>query len=231
MDKIVYCDESAHLENDNISHMCIGALTIKEEDKKELLNKIKKLKEKHDIGRNTEVKWSKVSNNKVNFYLELIDLFFDEPINYRCIIVDKRKMNHIKFEQTHEEFYYKIYYELLEKLINNKDNIKIYLDIKDTKSSKRVQTLYECLSNNIKDFKKEKIKRLQVMNSKESVFIQLVDILTGATNHANRSDLPTRNNAKQKIIQRIKEKNGYDMQHTTKLREKKLNLFFINLDE
>ena len=45
---------------------------------KKFLKKLEKIKIKHNIGKNSEIKWSRISMNKINFYKEIIDYFFKD---------------------------------------------------------------------------------------------------------------------------------------------------------
>lgn len=228
----IYCDESCHLENDHQKIMVLGAIRCDKGYKKKIFNDIRNIKEKHNIDRFCELKWTKVSPQKIDMYCELIKYFFDnEHLSFRAVIVDKTKLKHSKFKQTHDEFYYKVYYQLLSRIIvPNKENY-IYLDIKDTKSATKVKKLREILANDIYDFNMNSLKNVQNINSKESEILQLVDILIGAISFLNRGENEKDNfsKAKMKLIELIIDKSGYNLKKTTFLSEDKFNLFFMEL--
>ena len=106
---------------------------------KKFLKKLEEIKIKHNIGKNSEIKWSRISMNKINFYKEIIDYFFkDEYLSFRGLVVrNKNLLNHEEYNQTHDEWYYKMYFQLLSRIINNTMKNEIYLDIKDTKGISR----------------------------------------------------------------------------------------------
>ncbi len=70
--------------------------------------RIRELKVKHGLKPNLEIKWNKVSNSKFDFYKDVVDLFFDvSELGYRAIIIpDKSSLDHAKYDQTFDEFYY-----------------------------------------------------------------------------------------------------------------------------
>lgn len=221
----VYCDESNHLESDGVSPMVLGAIFGTAEEIKIANKRIREIKEKHGIGAHTEIKWTKVSPNKLGFYTDLIDYFFDDDdLHFRAVIVNKNELNHEVFNQTHDDFYYKIYFELLKRILSPRDRYNVYIDIKDTRGSKKVVRLRDVLSNNMYDFDGNIVQKIQQVHSHEIDVLQLSDILIGALQFLNRQDV--RSEAKQKIIDRIKERSGYDLYKSTLLREEKMNIFY-----
>jgi hypothetical protein len=221
----VYCDETNHLESDGISPMVLGAVFGLVDDIREANKRIREIKEKNNISPHTEIKWTKVSPNKIQFYLDLIDYFFDnDDLHFRAVVVNKADLDHEQFNQSHDEFYYKIYFELLKRILDPRHHYHVYLDIKDTQGSKKVQKLRDVLSNNMYDFDGGIVQRIQQVHSHEIDVLQLSDILIGALQFLNRSDVTSV--AKQKIIDRIKERSGYDLSRSTLLREEKMNLFY-----
>ena len=71
----IYCDESCHVPHDNSDIMVIGGISCPKE-KATLINRtIMSIKEKNRIYKYAEIKWTKVSNSKYNFYKDLVDLF------------------------------------------------------------------------------------------------------------------------------------------------------------
>lgn len=64
--------------------MVLGAMTCQESDKRKVYQDIRELKIQHGISSWREVKWTKVSLSKIDFYLDLINYFFKQPsITYR----------------------------------------------------------------------------------------------------------------------------------------------------
>jgi hypothetical protein len=220
----LYCDESCHLERDGQSAMVLGALSCPEERRKSISARVKALKSRHGIGSGVETKWVKVSPAKIGFYLELIDLFFDiDALTFRAVIVpDKTVLRHDHFSQTHDEFYYKMWYLTLTQLLSRRHQYQIYLDKKDTRSEARARKLCEVLSNSRLDFRGEIIRRVQHVHSHEVPLFQIADVLIGATSYANRGLASSE--AKQAVVERIRHHSHLRLTQTTLLKEEKLNL-------
>lgn len=221
----IYCDESCHLEKDNSTVMGLGAIWFPAAKKDEIFLRIKEIKKKHGFNPWFEIKWNKVSIQKVEFYIDVINYFFDDDdLHFRSLIVpDKTKLNHEAFKQTHDDFYYKMYFDMLKIILNPQYSHNIYLDIKDTKSQKKVDNLQDYLRNSKYDYDQVIIKKIQQIRSHEVQALQLVDLLLGAIVYLNRG-LQT-SVAKQQLINRIKERSKYSLTNTTLPTESKMNLF------
>ena len=225
----VYCDESCHLENDGINSMVIGAIWCSQEKLKEVNQRIKNIKMRNGISPTTEMKWTKISPSKAQAYKDLIDYFFDDDaLHFRAVIIpDKSKLNHKAFNQTHDDWYYKMFFDMLKVILSPEDRYEIYIDIKDTHSHQKALKLREVCCNSMYDFSQSVIKRLQPVRSEEIQIMQLVDIMIGAVGYENRvfpSDF-AKSQAKIDIIDLIKKRSGYSLSRTTLLREEKCNLF------
>lgn len=226
-----YCDESCHLENDNSLDgknrkiMVLAGVQIPQDKRFEIFTRIKEIKEKHWISKHQEVKWTKVSKSKKDFYLELVDYFFDDDdIVFRGLVVtDKDTLDHSTFNQTHNEWYYKMYWQLLS-IIDPAYSHNFYIDIKDTNGGDKIEKLNNVLSNSMFDFNHKIIKRVQLIRSHEVEIMQLTDILAGALAYINRG-LET-SDAKVEIIKRIEERSKYSLRKSTLRWERKFNLFF-----
>lgn len=221
----VYCDESCHLENDKINTMVLGAMWCPKEKKSEIFTRIREIKEEHGLPKNFEIKWNKVSITKVDFYRNLLDYFFDDDdISFRALVVpDKRQLNHELYNQTHDEFYYKMYFDLLKVILSPDDFYNIYIDIKDTRSESKVQKLSKVLRNSRYDYEAKIIRKVQQVASHEVELLQLADLFVGAVGYVNRG--LSSSEAKLQLIKRIQERSGYSLMQTTLLRENKTNIF------
>ena len=232
MEYNIYCDESCHLEHDNQRYMILGGIICPKKLRNKVKNDISEIKSKYNIKKNAEIKWNKVSPSKINYYKELINYFFEnDELRFRALIIDKTQLNHGEFNQTHDDWYYKMYYQLLLNLVEPKQENYIYLDIKDTKSAKKVEGLKKYLSFKLMDYEFEIIKNIQSMNSQESTIMQLADLLIGAIGYRNRKiyDNDNYSVAKRDLMMYIVDKSGYSLTKSTFLSEKKFNLFCINL--
>jgi len=221
----VYCDESCYMEFDQCPIMTIGGIWCAKSKIKEITSRINDIKQKHNIKKHIEFKWTQVSKSKKEFYLDVINYFFDNnDINFRCLIADKTNLNHEEFNQTHDDWYYKMYFQMLQNILNNSNSYNIYIDIKEKKRGGiKARFLRECLSNKNYDFNHTLIKQLQIIDSKDSVILQLSDLLTGAIGYHNRK--LTTNQTKLAIIDLIKKRSGFSLEKSTFSSEKKFNLF------
>ena len=222
----VYCDESCHLENDHQPVMLLGAIWCPQEKVTQLSVEIQDMKARHNA--NGELKWTKVSRARLDFYLEIVDWFLDElPLHFRGLVVmDKERLNHAKFnEGSHDNFYYKMYFSLLSKILSPDQRYNIYLDIKDTRSRRKLRKLREVLCNDRYDFTSQMIGQLQNMRSHESHLLQLCDFLLGAVSYRHRQ--LDGNPAKVDIIRHLEDRLGRNLLQSTSLREEKFNLFLF----
>ena len=221
----IYCDESCHLEHDRQSAMVLGAVWCPESQRASVARAIRELKTTHRLASSFEVKWTKVSPAKLDFYLALIDLFFSDPrLHFRGIVIpDKSKLDHSAFDQSHDDFYYKMYFQLLKVIFESGNRYRIYLDIKDTRSQQKVTKLHDYLANAQYDFNKEMVEWIQQVHSHEIEQLQLADVLIGALGYLHRG-LQT-SPAKQALIERIKAKSGFSLCRSTLPSEKKFNVF------
>lgn len=221
----VYCDESCHLENDHQPVMVLGAVWCPLDKVQEIALHLRELKQEHGLNNNFEIKWSKVSPAKVNFYKDIVDYFFSDcNLHFRALIVgDKSQLKHEIYRQTHDDWYYKMYFSLLKAIFEPKSHYRVYLDIKDTKSGKKVSKLHDTLSNNFLDFSRQIIERIQTVRSHEVELLQLTDLLIGTVSYANRS--LSDSCAKQALVQCMRDRSGYCLTKTTLYRENKVNLF------
>ena len=226
----IYCDESCHLENDHQSIMAFGAVWCPQEKVREATERLREIKERHQLPRDFEIKWGKVSPQKLVFYKDVLDYFFDDDdLHFRAVIVpDKSLLNHSAYEQDHDAFYYKMYFQLLSQLLRPDAVFYIYLDIKDTRSASKVAHLKTVLSNSHLDFQPDIIERIQNVRSDEVGLVQLADLLTGAVGYVNRGlDAETRTEAspaKRALVHRMRERSGKKLTASTLLRETKINI-------
>jgi hypothetical protein len=124
-----------------------------------------------------------------------------------------------------------MYFDMLKVILFPHSHYRIYMDFKDSRTQSKVehiQKLHEVLSNNMYDFRREVIERVQAVNSKEVEQLQLADLLIGGVAYVNRN-LRT-SDAKLAFVQRMQERSGYHLTGKTLYREDKLNLFLWQPD-
>ena len=221
----IYCDESCHLENDRINVMTLGGVWCVKDKISEINREIRGIKAKYGINRFAEIKWAKVSPSKKRMYLEMTDYFFDNPdLHFRVLVIpDKNKLDHSAFDQTHDDFYYKMYYYLLREIWSKDYSYNIYLDIKDTHGGDKEKKLQDVLCSYHYDYAHNTIRRVQQVRSHEVELLQIADFLMGAVTYANRG--LESSSTKLEIINKIREKSGFTLLKSTYPSEKKFNVF------
>ncbi len=215
-----YCDESCHLENDNLPFMIISYVSCSYNQVKLHSANIRAIKMKHFI--KGEVKWSSLSKSRYPFYSELIEYFFATDLQFRAIVIDKSKLKHEEFNQSHNDFYDKMYFQLVSKKIFPEHNYNIYLDIKDTQSYKKAASLKAFLNHNFIS-----VRNLHTIQSHESELMQLTDVIMGAIGYYLRGHNAVI--AKNRIIEKIQSHSKSSLMHSTPKDSSKFNLFFIDL--
>lgn len=231
MEYNIYCDESCHLEHDGIPVMAIGGVWCDVSKKDEIFTRLRQFKTEHGLKSTNELKWNAVSPSKLNYYKDVMNYFFDNSdLHFRVIIVpNKSDLRHEEFYQTHDDFYYKMYFDMLKAIISPTNIYNIFLDIKDTRGGKKTKKLREVLSNNMLDFDRRCIEKVQQVKSHEVELIELADFLIGCVNYANRLERDhaheLKSYSKRELVKLMRCRSKYQLTRTTLLRENKVNVF------
>ena len=221
----IYCDESCHLENDHHSAMALGAISCPRSARKRIGRAIKALKIRHGISPSREIKWTQISPSTKSFYKDLLSFFFDEEsLGFRGVVVpDKAALDHGRFGQTHEDFYYKMWWLLLTRMIDDQHVFRIFVDIKDTHSHTKLTKVHEVLCNAHYDFNNQRIESIEAVRSHDVLLVQLADVFTGALSHHFRGLEASA--AKQEIIDFVRAKTELALDRSTPPGATKFNLF------
>lgn len=221
----VYCDESCHIQHDHQQIMVLGAVWCPAARASALAQDIRAIKIQHGLAADFEIKWTKVSPGALPFYLDVINDFFDEPdLHFRALVApDKSRLRHEDFNQTHDDWYYKMYFDMLKIILHPDARYRIFLDIKDTWGGRKVKRLHQVLCNSIYDFSRDIVKTMQIIRSEETELLQLADLFIGAVAYANRR--LTSSAAKVTLVEHIRSRSGYHLTRSTLFREEKVNIF------
>lgn len=220
----IYCDESTHLIHDRHPYMLLGYVSIAYPQIRIAKEAIKNIKNKYNY--KDEFKWTSIHQATYKVYAELVDWFFMSDLEFRAVVVDKSQIDESRQDYTFNDFYYKMYFQLLHTKVDFQNTYNVYMDIKDTCSSEKLSTLKRIMDYN------SSIGNLQFIRSHESVFIQLADVLMGAINYnlrKKKGDVEGRVDAKLKLIEKIQKHSNISLNCSTPLYRKKFNLFFISL--
>jgi len=225
----VYCDESRpdllSSEHPNAKFMVIGGLWLPSDSRQALKDEIHSLRNRHKIG--GEFKWQKISPSRIAFYEDLMEWFYSkgEQLRFRCIAVEKQKLNLVKYHNNDQELgFYKFYYQLLHHWIFDFNEYAIFCDFKSNRARDRLKVLQRCLdlSNLSSD-----VKSVQAIPSEKSVLIQLTDVLTGAASASLNNTLAA-GRSKDRVVARLESLLGRRISHTFRS-ERKFNVFVIDL--
>lgn len=219
----LYCDESTHLPNDGRPYMIYGYVSVASNQIKIIRARLKAIKAKYNYA--GEWKWTGIHTKTGQMYRDLVEYFFSVPeLNFRAVIVDKSQINESRVDYTYNDFYFKMYFQLLHHKTDMSAIHNVYFDIKDTCSQQKLHKLKDILKYNTS------IGNFQFIRSHESVFLQLADVLMGAINYNLRvlkGDIDGTVIAKREIVDYIS--SHVDITCTSSLSSEKMNLFFISL--
>lgn len=220
----IYCDESTHLIHDHHPYMLYGYVSIAYNQIKIAREQIKEIKQKYNY--TDELKWTNVHDATYLMYKELIEYFFMTDMNFRAVIVNKADIDETRQDYTFNDFYFRMYYQLLHNKIDLENSYNIYFDIKDTCSGRKLSELKKMLAWN------SSIRNFQFIKSYESLFMQFSDVLMGAINYNLRikaGDVAGKVIAKRKLVEHISSHANISLEQSTSRFAKKFNLFFISL--
>jgi hypothetical protein len=224
----VYCDEAFPdlftSETPRGTYLMIGALWLPADLREEAKAKVAALRAQHRVF--GEIKWRKISPSRQAFYEDLIDLFFGfgSDMRFRCIAVDRNRMNLDLHANDAELGFYKFYYQLLHHWILDRNEYSVFCDLKSSRSPTRLSELRKVLGNaNLS----ATVTAVQPLPSRQVVLIQMCDVLLGAaSSRLNPGGLESP--AKRAIVERIEARLGRKLGPTPKT-EEKFNIFKIRL--
>lgn len=220
----LYCDESTHLIHDGHPYMLLSYISIAYPQIRLAKEEIKAIKRKFNY--TEELKWTNVHSATYKVYAELVDWFFMNDLEFRTVVVDKSQIDEQRADYSFNDFYFRMYFQLLHTKVDFQNRYNVFLDIKDTCSGEKLEKLKKIMSYN------SSIGTLQFIPSRESVFIQLADVLMGAINYnlrIQKGEVKGNVIAKLKLIEKIKRHSNISLNTTTPLSRNKFNLFFITL--
>lgn len=221
----IYCDESTHLPNDRRPYMIYSYVSVASNQIKMIREQLKSIKDKY--GFNEEWKWTGIHDRTYQMYRELVEYFFSvSGLNFRAVVVEKSQIDESRADYTFNDFYFRMYFQLLHHKTDMSAKHNIYFDIKDTCSQQKLHKLKDILKYNTS------IGNFQFIRSHESLFLQLADVLMGAINYNLRiryGDIEGKVLAKRRIVEYIEAHANISLTHTSPLSAQKMNLFYISL--
>lgn len=222
----LFLDESCHLENDKSPVMCIGYTKIPHMAYGGLKSCFIEVKRKHHAFE--ELKWNKFSKSRLPFYKDVVDFFFDNPIDFRCILVKyKERLNHEDFNSgDHNNFYYKMIFYLL-KPNTQEGEYRVFLDIMNTRGKQRLVKINEVFDNFYHGH--SPFTHFQHLHSHDNEFFQITDLFIGAIAYKCRllhsNPDVQKNEHKMEFIEYLEKKAGFNLHAGISPWETKFNIF------
>lgn len=228
----IYCDESRQdLFNnkdairENNKFICIGGIWVNKDIRNQLKEDIKKLQKKYNTF--GEIKWKNVCNTRFDFYKAIIELFFsyDNALRFRCLVVDASKVDLDTYHDSDAELgFYKFYYQLVNCWVSYPNEYAIFTDFKRNRANDRLIVLKRVLNNS----RGNVVRSIQAINSKESLILQLEDVLMGAVGYKFNFVDNGASKPKTDLIKYFEQRNGNAI-GATSLSAQKVNIFEISL--
>jgi len=187
----IFCDESRQSQD---RFMVLGGLIIPAEGVEVFNDTMEQYRKQTNMM--AELKWSKVSDQKLAEYKTFIEYFFalnnTGRLQFHCMIVDNHQINHRKYNESNPELgFYKFYYQLLLHAFGRRyckadsdARFIIYLDNRTTKY--KLSTLKVILNRGIAKkygVEKEPFRNIEPQDSKMSNQLQVGDLLIGAVGY------------------------------------------------
>ena len=184
MDMIdVYGDESC---TSGHRYLVLGALAIERPLVAGVVDRLKAVRDRHNT--HGEVKWSKISRAKLDFYKEYVDVFFDtsaqDDLDFRALYVDTHTFNHHRFNSGDAEIgFNKLIYQLLLHKFGRTYGANYGLDVRlDSRTTKAdPDELRPMLNSDLCRWgiTNRPFRRIRFAHSHECELIQLNDLLVG----------------------------------------------------
>lgn len=162
-----------------------------------------------DHNMHSELKWTKVSNQKFAEYKSLVDLIFEhvsaQQLHFKSVVFDTHQIDYAHHKGNKELGFYKFYYQfLLHKFgpyaTADDHRLYVFLDQRDTKY--KLKVLCSVLNAGIrKKFGRtvDVVKQVEARDSKKTNLLQMADVIMGAIGHQNNDMHLAKNARKAKI--------------------------------
>lgn len=179
----VYGDESRQT---GAKYMVLGAVWLDSAGEEALIKDCTDFR--NLTGMRHQLKWTKVSDQKLNEYKKFIDIFFRHNrlhhVAFRCVVIDTHQLDHKTFNRGDEELgFYKLYYQLLLHNMRPGNRYLIMLDDRRTRKKTRLSTLKIVLNRGIRkkfNIDYDIVRNVEPRECEDLNQLQMVDILIGA---------------------------------------------------
>ncbi|NJN80800.1 MAG: DUF3800 domain-containing protein [Anaerolineales bacterium] len=130
----IYCDESRQTAD---RYMVLGGLITVREYESAFQQAMQLFRQSNNM--RAEFKWTKVSNQKIKEYTDLMDLYFSlsRSFHFKAIVIDTQELDNKKYNKNDNELgFYKLMYQFLlhsfGAYLNSTDQCVIHLDQRTT---------------------------------------------------------------------------------------------------
>lgn len=184
----IYCDESRQSEH---RFMALGGLIIRADNVANFNATMAKYR--GETRMHAELKWTKVSAQKLPEYKRFIDYFFAlnnaNQVHFHCLMIDNHQVDHKRFSGGDKELgFYKFYYQLLlhgfgRRYCQKEANRRLIVHLDHRTSSYSLETLKKVLNRGMtKKFQLpgHPFVAVESRDSKQTDLIQIADLLLGA---------------------------------------------------
>lgn len=223
-----YCDESRQRQH---KYMLIGSLWIGEAARDDYARRCAEFRGRPGYA-DACLKWTKVSNRKLQAYKELMDLFFAADVRFKCILVESSKVDYARFHHGDKELgFYKFYYLLVSRTVAFNEDYVIVTHRLSTRERTRLRDLQSAINNwcNLKAGRTVfPIRSIDAATAHGCDALQLVDVLMGAIGYQwNACDTkPDASAAKKELCAYIAAKLGRrSLQYASGPGERKVNVW------
>ena len=144
----IYCDESRQTAD---RYMVLGGLITLRDDEDAFQKAMQLYRQSNNMW--AELKWTKVSDQKIKEYTALMDLYFSlsRSFHFKAIVIDTQEVDHRHYNKNDAELgFYKLMYQFLLNsfgvYLTPSDQCIIHLDQRTT-SKYKLSTLCVILNN------------------------------------------------------------------------------------
>lgn len=210
-----YADESG-ISQDRFT--VVGGLCMHRNTAEEVYASIAKYR--NDNNMKAELKWSKVSNQKVSEYKALVDLFFalnnTNHVQFHAVIFDSHQANHTKYNAGDPDIgLSKLYYDLLlhkfVKVCGNVGSLFACLDKRNSSTSlDDLRRMLNATAARDHEMPHGPLGQLVARDSKSDCMLQMNDVILGAvcSIRNGRHLLADTREAKRELALYVLEKSG-----------------------
>lgn len=228
-----YADESGTSQD---RFTVVGGLSMHQSTASKVHESIAKFRDEFDM--RSEMKWSKVSNQKIKEYQAFVEIFFalnaSNQLQFHCLIFDSHQWNHKKYNGGDADIgLSKLYYDLLlHKFVkpcgSNGNTLFACLDHRNSSTSLHdLRRMLNSTAARDHGLAHQPLAQLVSRDSKSDCILQLNDVILGAVSAVRNGKhlLVCTREAKRKIALSVLENSGLQTFETDS--HKRLNKFTV----